>query len=145
MAYVHTAHDCVIGNNSILANGVQLGGHVKIGKHVIIGGMTPVHQFCKIGDHCMVGGGFRVVQDVPPYTLASGEPLKYSGLNSIGLRRRGFDPIIRKQIKQAYQIIYNSGLNKKQAILKIKKKFNPEPIEIRNITNFLNYSERGLI
>ena len=93
----------------------------------------------------MIGGGFRVVQDVPPYTLASGEPLKYTGLNSIGLRRRGFDPINRKQIKQAYQIIYNSGLNKKQAILKIKEKFNPEPIEIRNITNFLNYSERGLI
>ena len=145
MAYVHAAHDCVIGDHSILANGVQLGGHVKIGEHVIIGGMTPVHQFCKIGDHTMIGGGFRVVQDVPPYALAGGEPLKFSGLNAIGLRRRGFSPDIRKQIKQAYNLVYNSGFNKKQALSKLHEQFNPASIEIQNIINFLENSERGLV
>lgn len=145
MTYVHAAHDCSIGDNTILANGVQLGGHVIVGENVIIGGMTPVHQFCKIGDNVMIGGGFRVVQDVPPYTLAAGEPLKYSGLNSIGLRRRGFSPDIRKQIKQTYRIIYNSGLNKKQALLEIKKKMNTIPFEIQKIIHFLENSERGLV
>jgi len=145
MAYVHAAHDCSIGDNTILANGVQLGGHVKIGEYVIIGGMTPVHQFCKIGDNAMIGGGFRVVQDVPPYTLAAGEPLKFSGLNSVGLRRRGFSPDIRKQIKLAYHFIYNSGLNKKQALLEIAAKMDTTVFEIQNIVNFLKNSERGLV
>ena len=90
MAYVHVAHDCVIGDHSILANGVQLGGHVEIGNNVTIGGMTPVHQFCKIGDYSFIGGGLRIVQDIPPYILAMGEPLKYSGLNTIGLQRKKF-------------------------------------------------------
>ena len=106
MAYVHIAHDCLIGDHSILANGVQLGGHVEIGKNVTIGGMTPVHQFCKIGDYSFIGGGLRIVQDVPPYILAMGEPLQFSGLNSIGLRRKNFSTETRKQIKQAYQYIY---------------------------------------
>ena len=108
MAYVHVAHDCKIGDNSILANGVQLGGHVEIGEHVTIGGMTPVHQFCKIGDYAFIGGGLRIVQDVPPYILAMGEPLKFSGLNTVGLRRKNFPLAMRQKIKQAYKIIYQS-------------------------------------
>ena len=88
MAYVHIAHDCVLQNDIILANGVQLGGHVTIDDYGIVGGMTPVHQFCKIGTHSFIGGGLRVVQDVPPYIIANGEPLKFSGINILGLRRR---------------------------------------------------------
>ena len=144
MAYVHVAHDCVIGNYSILANGVQLGGHVEIGKHVTIGGVTPVHQFCKIGDYSFIGGGLRIVQDVPPYILAMGEPLKFSGLNAVGLQRKNFPPEVRKQIKQAYRYIYQSDLNRSQAVSQIKKTFNDVP-EIDSIIDFIENSDRGLI
>ena len=144
MAYVHIAHDCIVDNNCILANGVQLGGHVEIGKHVTIGGMTPVHQFCKVGDYAFIGGGYRIVQDVPPYILAMGEPLKFSGLNSIGLRRKKFSPKVRSQIKEAYKYIYQSELNRSQAILKIKNIHGGTP-EIQNIVNFIEISTRGLI
>ena len=144
MAYVHVAHDCIIGDYSILANGVQLGGHVEIGIHVTIGGMTPVHQFCKVGDYSFIGGGYRIVQDVPPYILAMGEPLKFSGLNSIGLRRKNFSPDIRKQMKRAYQLIYQSDLNRSQAVSQIKKDFNSTP-EINHIVDFIENSNRGLV
>jgi len=144
MAYVHVAHDCVIRDHSILANGVQLGGHVEIGKHVTIGGMTPVHQFCKIGDYSFIGGGLRIVQDVPPYILAMGEPLQFSGLNSVGLRRKNFTPEACKQIKQAYQLIYQSNLNRSQAVSQIQKEFNDIPV-IDGIIDFIENSDRGLI
>ena len=144
MAYVHIAHDCVIGNHSILANGVQLGGHVDIGNHVTIGGMTPVHQFCKIGDFSFIGGGFRIVQDVPPFILAMGDPLKFSGLNSVGLRRNNFAHEVRKQIKQAYQFIYQSEMNRSQAVSQIKNKFDGIP-EVNQIINFIENSNRGLV
>jgi acyl-[acyl-carrier-protein]--UDP-N-acetylglucosamine O-acyltransferase len=122
MAYSHVAHDCRLGNNVILANGVQVGGHVKIDDFSIVGGTTPVHQFCKIGKYCMIGGGFRVVQDVPPYILAGHEPLKFEGLNLIGLRRNGFsnDEIMR--IKKIYELIYLSHLNMTQA----REQINPK-------------------
>jgi len=144
MAYVHVAHDCVIRDHSILSNGVQLGGHVEIGKHVTIGGMTPVHQFCKIGDYSFIGGGLRIVQDVPPYILAMGEPLKFSGLNSVGLRRKNFPLEAREQIKQAYRFIYQSDLNRRQAVSKIQKKFN-NVSAIDCIVDFIENSSRGLI
>ena len=144
MAYVHIAHDCFVGDHSIIANGVQLGGHVEISKHVTIGGMTPVHQFCKIGDHSFIGGGLRIVQDVPPYILAMGEPLKFSGLNSIGLRRKNFSPKTRSQIKKAYRYIYQSDLNQSQALSQIKKEFKGIA-EIDCIVNFIENSDRGLI
>ena len=145
MAYVHVAHDCHIENNVILANSVQLGGHVHIGSHVIIGGTTPVHQFCKVGDHAMVGGGFRVVQDVPPYILAAGEPLKYNGLNSMGLKRRGFSPIVRKLIKEAYKSIYQSNINVSSALRKIQDSIDTTVPEIQKIISFIEQSERGLV
>ena len=144
MAYVHVAHDCGIGDHSILANGVQLGGHVEIGNNVTIGGMTPVHQFCKIGDYSFIGGGLRIVQDIPPYILAMGEPLKYSGLNTIGLRRKKFPTKERKQIKEAYGFIYNSDLNRGQAVLQIQKEFKDVPV-INSIVDFIENSHRGLI
>ena len=100
MAYVHVAHDCIIEDKVILANAVQLGGHSEIGYHATVGGVTPVHQFCKIGMHSFIGGGRVVLQDVPPYILATGDPLQYSGINSIGLRRRDYNIATRNEIKR---------------------------------------------
>ena len=144
MAYVHVAHDCIIGDHSILANAVQVGGHVEIGHHVTIGGMTPIHQFCKVGDFSFIGGGYRIVQDVPPYILAMDEPLKYSGLNVIGLRRQKFSKDLRDDLKQVYQFIFQSSLNRNQAIEQIKAQFESIP-EIDNILKFIEKSDRGLI
>ena len=144
MAYVHVAHDCNLKNDIILANGVQLGGHVTIDNYSIIGGMTPVHQFCKIGMHSFVGGGLRVVQDIPPYIIANGEPLKFSGINILGLRRRKFSNDERDNIKKAYRLIYNSNYNISQAVEKIKNTFNMND-SIQDILDFINSSTRGLI
>ena len=144
MAYVHVAHDCIIGDHTILSNSVQVGGHVEIGDHVIIGGMTPVHQFCKIGDHSFTGGGYRIVQDIPPYIMAMNEPLTYSGLNTVGLRRNNFNKESLQTLKKIYKLIYQSSLNRSQAVEKIKSKFDLNP-EINNILNFIKNSKRGLI
>ena len=144
MAYSHVAHDCHLKNNIILSNGVQLGGHVMIDSNVIIGGMTPVHQFCKLGEFSFVAGGYRVVQDVPPYIMAKGEPLKYSGVNSIGLRRSRFNHKDRSLIKKIYSIIYKSGLNITQAIDKINNEFDNSK-HTRIILDFIDKSDRGLI
>jgi len=144
MAYSHVAHDTVIGDNSIIANSVQIGGHVEIEEWVIVGGGTPIHQFTKIGKHSMIGGGFRVTVDIPPYILAANEPLRYSGLNSIGLRRRGFSNKQIFQIKEAYKILFLSGLNRKDAIEKMKSEF-PESKEVSSIISFLAKSSRPLI
>ena len=144
MAYVHVGHDCLVSDNIILANGVQLGGHVEIQKYAIVGGLTPVHQFCKIGEHSLVGGGLRVVQDIPPFIIANGQPLKFSGINALGLRRRKFSVTQRTNIKKAYKIIYNSNMNTTQALEKIKKDFSSQN-EISTIISFINSSSRGLI
>ena len=144
MAYVHVAHDCIIGNNTILSNSVQIGGHGEIDTHVIIGGMTPVHQFCKVGDYAFIGGGYRIVQDVPPYIMAMKEPLQYSGLNSVGLRRHNFSNEAKSDIKKAYQILYQSSFNRAQAIKEIQNNIKPTSY-INNILEFINRSTRGLI
>ncbi len=144
MAYVHVAHDCDIGNHVILANAVNLAGHVKIEDWVSIGGMTPVHQFVRIGCHAFVGGGYRVPKDIPPYILASGEPLQFSGLNSVGLRRRNFSSETMLLLKRVYRIIFRSGKNVSQALEIIENEFEMTP-EIRHIINFIRSSERGII
>ncbi|HKI77191.1 MAG TPA: acyl-ACP--UDP-N-acetylglucosamine O-acyltransferase [Ignavibacteriaceae bacterium] len=144
MAYTHVAHDTVVGNNCILANGVQLAGHVELGNYVIIGGLTPVHQFCKIGEHSMIGGGFRVSQDVPPFILSGGEPLRYSGLNVLGLRRRGFSNDDIYILKKAYGILYDHSLNISQAKEKIKNEFVDNKY-ISTLFSFLENSKRGLV
>jgi UDP-N-acetylglucosamine acyltransferase len=144
MAYSHVAHDTVIGNNCILANGVQVAGHVNIEDFVIIGGMTPVHQFCFVGQHSMIGGGFRITQDVPPYILTAGEPLKYSGLNVIGLRRRGFSNEDITTLKKAYSYIYNNSLNLTQAKIKVAEEFGEHPL-VKNVLHFLGQGKRGII
>jgi UDP-N-acetylglucosamine acyltransferase len=111
MSYVHIAHDVIIGNHAIISISVNIAGHVEVDDFSIIGGCTPVHQFCKIGKHAFVGGGRLILQDVPPYILATGEPLKYSGINSVGLRRRKFNLESRTLIKKAYHLVYKSNLN----------------------------------
>ena len=144
MAYVHIGHDCIINNHIILANGVQLGGHVIIDDYAIVGGLTPIHQFCKIGAHSLVGGGLRVVQDIPPFIIANSQPLKFSGINVLGLRRRKFSASQRTNIKKAYKIIYNSNHNTSQALEKIKNELKVKN-EISTIINFIENSSRGLI
>jgi len=144
MAYVHAAHDCRIGDNVIIANATQLGGHTLIGDHAIVGGGTAVHQFTHIGTHSMIAGGIRVVKDVPPYALAGGMPAQFEGLNSIGLRRRGFPAETRELIAAAYRAIYRSGMNVSQAVEYIKEHL-PRIPEITAILDFIAQSNRGII
>ncbi len=144
MAYAHVAHDCIVGNNCIIANSVQLGGHVILEDWVIIGGTSAVHQFCKIGKHSMIGGGYRVVNDVPPFILAAHEPLRYNGLNTVGLRRRGFSNDTIYKLKSAYSLIYDPKLNYSQAIEELTKRYPDDP-EIKSIIDFISNSKRGII
>ena len=144
MSYGHIAHDVIIGDNVIVSISVNIAGHVEVNDFAIIGGCTPVHQFCKIGKHAFIGGGRLVLQDVPPYILATSEPLKYSGINSVGLRRRKFSLESRTLIKNAYHLIYQSDLNISQAVEKIKSDFK-QTDEIKTILNFIDKSDRGLI
>jgi UDP-N-acetylglucosamine acyltransferase len=144
MAYTHVAHDCLLGDHVIMANGVQLAGHVTIEDWVIIGGLTAVHQFCTVGQHAFLGGGFRIVQDVPPYILAAGEPLAYKGLNVVGLTRRGFPKETIAALRKCYRIIYRSKLNTSQAIERIRSEMEMLP-EITIVMNFIEKSERGII
>jgi UDP-N-acetylglucosamine acyltransferase len=144
MAYAHVAHDCFVGNHVILANTVQLGGHVTVDDFAYIGGMTGVHQFTHIGKHAFIGGGFRCVQDVPPYILAAGEPLKYTGLNVVGLRRRGFSSETINQLKEVYRLIYRSEFNVSQALEQIQSGFEFSD-EIREVVSFIQQSKRGIV
>ena len=144
MAYVHIAHDCLIGDHVILANSVQLAGHVNIGSYTIIGGTSAVHQFANIGCHAMISGGSLVRKDVPPYVKAAREPLSYAGVNSVGLRRRGFSDIQINQIQDMYRMIYLSGYNNSAAVDKIELDFTAT-VERDEVLNFVRTSERGII
>jgi UDP-N-acetylglucosamine acyltransferase len=143
MAYVHVAHDCHIGDRVILANAVNMGGHVTIEDWVIVGGMTPIHQFVRIGAHAFVGGAARVSKDVAPYVRVAGNPLTVSGLNSVGLRRRGFPVEVRIQIKRAYRLFFNSNLNVSQAIVRAREELDLMP-EVERFVDFFEQSERGV-
>jgi UDP-N-acetylglucosamine acyltransferase len=144
MAYAHVAHDCVIGNHVILANAVNLAGHIEVEDSAIIGGVVPVHQFVHVGRHAMIGGGFRVPKDVPPYVLAGGSPLCYCGINAVGLRRRGFSAESRAAIKRAYQLLFQSGLNVSQAVERIREELGAVE-EVKIILDFIARSRRGLL
>lgn len=144
MAYSHVAHDCILGDNVILSNSVNMAGHVVIESHVGIGGLSAIHQFVRIGQHSFIGGGYRIPKDVPPYILAMGEPLQYGGVNRVGLLRKGFSEELISQIKRAYRFIFRSNLTRREAIAKIRSEFPMSP-EIENILQFVEHSERGLI
>ena len=144
MAYAHVAHDCAIGNHCILANSVNLAGHVVLEDWVSLGGLVPIHQFVHVGQHSFIGGGYRVPKDVPPYILAMGEPLTFGGLNSIGLARRGFSPETLAVLKRAYKLLFKSKLNVTQALGRIRETVEMIP-EVRNVVEFVEKSERGII
>ena len=144
MAYVHLAHDVIVGSNCVLANSVALAGHIEVGDWAIIGGVTAVHQFVKIGEHVMISGGSLVRKDVPPFVKAAREPLSYAGINSLGLRRRGFSDEKVSQIQATYRILYQSGLNNKKAIEKIESDI-PRSKEREMILDFIKNSERGIM
>jgi len=144
MAYTHVAHDCVIADNCILVNAVQLAGHVMIDEYAIVGGAAAVHQFVKIGAHTMVSGGSLVRKDVPPYTKAGREPLSYAGINSVGMRRRGFshDKII--EVQEIYRYIFLKGLNNSKALDLVELEMAPSR-ERDEIVNFFRGSDRGIM
>ena len=144
MATAHVAHDCIIKNNVIIVNGVTLAGHVEIGEFAIIGGLSGIHQFIHIGKHVMVSGGSLVRKDVPPYTKAAKEPLSYVGINSIGLRRRGFESAKINEIQNIYRILFQKNNNTTQAleIMEAELKVSPERDEV---ITFIRNSQRGIM
>ena len=144
MAYVHIAHDCVIGNNVIIANSVQLAGHIEVQDFAFIGGASAVHQFVSIGAHSIISGGSLVRKDVPPYTKAGREPLSYVGINSVGLRRRGFTSDQINEIQDIYRTIFLKKLNISKALDIIETE--RQPTEIRDeILDFIRNSNRGVM
>ncbi len=144
MAYVHVAHDCIIGNNVILANAATLAGHIRIDDWAIIGGLAAVHQFVQVGAHSMISGGGMARKDVPPFTKGAREPLSYVGVNSIGLRRRGFTNDQINAIQEIYRIIYLRGLNVTQAVSIIEADV-PVTSERDEILSFIAKSTRGIM
>ena len=144
MAYVHIAHDCRLGEGVILSNAVQLAGHVDIGAYAQIGGLTPVHQFVRIGAHAFIGGGSRVSQDVPPFARTAGNPVRLYGINTVGLRRAGFDADLRMAIQRAHRLLFNSGLPRGEAVERVRDESGHIP-EIVQLLDFLGASQRGVM
>ena len=144
MAYSHIAHDCKVGNFCIFSNNSTLAGHINIGNYVILAGMTAIHQFCSVGDHAFISGGSLVRKDVPPFVKAAREPLSYVGINSVGLRRRGFSAEKIRQIQDIYRILYQKNYNTTQAaeILEAEMAVTPERDEI---LQFIKDSQRGIM
>ncbi|MEN8765490.1 MAG: acyl-ACP--UDP-N-acetylglucosamine O-acyltransferase [Wenyingzhuangia sp.] len=144
MAYCHVAHDCVVGTNCIFSNGSTLAGHTNVGDNVILAGMTAIHQFCSIGDHAFVTGGSLVRKDVPPFVKAGREPLSYVGINSVGLRRRGFSVEKIREIQNIYRILFQSSYNNTQAIRIIEAEMEVSS-ERDDIIKFIQTSQRGIM
>lgn len=144
MAYVHVAHDCIVGNNVILANAATLAGHIEIDDFAIVGGLSAVHQFVKIGKHTMISGGSLIRKDVPPFTKAGREPVSYIGINSIGLRRRGYTQEQINNIQDIYRELYLRGRNVGQAVRHIEANM-PVSKERDEILLFISNSQRGIM
>ncbi len=144
MAYVHLAHDCQVGDNTIFANNASLAGHVTVDDYAILGGFTGVHQFCKIGAHVMTGISSVVFKDIPPYIMAAGQPAAPHGINIEGLRRRGFSPEALAGLKRAYKTLYREGLTFNDAQQRLAEQAQGVP-EVRLLVDFLSHAERGII
>ena len=144
MAYCHIAHDCVVGDNCIFSNNSTLAGHVTVGNHVILAGMTAVHQFCTIGQHAFITGGSLVRKDVPPFVKGAREPMSYVGINSIGLRRRGFKSGKIREIQNIYRILYQKSYNNSQAARLIEAEIEATN-ERDEILQFIKNSKRGIM
>lgn len=143
MAYAHVAHDCTLGDRVILANSVAMGGHVEIGERANVGGLVAIHQFVRIGRHAFVGGGSRVVQDVPPYVTVAGNPCDAYGINTEGLRRRDFDPGVVQALRRAYREVFRSDRHI-GAALEALEADGGHPVEVEEMLDFIRSSERGV-
>jgi UDP-N-acetylglucosamine acyltransferase len=144
LAYSHIGHDCTVGDEVVFSNNGTLAGHVQVGNHAVMGGLTAVHQFCRIGRFAIMGGCSKIVQDVPPFMIADGNPAEIRGVNLVGLERQGFTPESVKWIKEAFRLIYRSKYNTRQAMEAIRKEL-PQNEEITQIIEFIGQSERGII
>jgi UDP-N-acetylglucosamine acyltransferase len=144
MSYVHLAHDCVVGDDVIIANAVQMAGHVTIEDRAIISGLVPIHQFVRIGTYAFVGGGSRVNQDVPPYTKAVGNPVHLYGLNSVGLQRASFSAEVKLALKRAYRLLFNSDLTVSQGIARARVELPALP-QVEHFLKFIEASQRGVL
>ena len=144
MAYCHIAHDCVVGDHCIFSNNSTLAGHINVGDYVVLAGMAAVQQFCSIGSHSFVTGGSLVRKDVPPFVKAGREPLSYVGVNSIGLRRRGFSTDKIREIQDIYRILYQKNYNNSQAVAIIEAEMQATP-ERDDILEFIKNSQRGIM
>jgi len=148
MAYVHLAHDCQIGSHTIFANNAQLAGHVQVDDWAIMGGFSNVHQFCKVGAHAMVGMSTSLTQDVPPFVILSGNPAAAHGINTEGLKRRGFSREAIAMIRHAYKLIYKSGLTLEQARLALAEEEQNDPVHaphVQLMREFLQNASRGIV
>ncbi len=144
MEGVHVAHDALIGNGCIVGNSTKMAGEIIIDDNAIVSANVLMHQFCHVGSHVMIQGGSRFSKDIPPFIIAGREPISFAGVNTIGLRRRGFSSEVIETIQNTYRIIYQSGLNNSEALLKIQEEITQIP-EVEYIVNFIRNSERGII
>jgi UDP-N-acetylglucosamine acyltransferase len=144
LAYSHIGHDCTVGDSVVFSNNGTLAGHVQVGDHAVMGGLSAVHQFCRIGRFAIIGGCSKIVQDIPPFMIADGNPAEIRGVNLVGLERKGFPPESVKLIKEAFRLIYRSKYNTRQAIEAMRKELPPNE-EVGQIVEFIEQTERGII
>lgn len=144
MINAHVAHDCVVGDGNIFANNVTLAGHVHVGDNAILGGLAAVHQFCHVGSHSFIGGTATILRDVPPYVMVSGTKNEPQGINSEGLKRRGFSKEVISQIRRAYKVLYRSGKRAEEAVIEINQMAGDVP-EVAILADFVANSQRGII
>lgn len=144
MAYCHIAHDCIVGDNCVFSNNTTLAGHITVGDYAVLAGMSAVQQFCSIGRHAFITGGSLVRKDVPPYVKAAREPLSYVGINSVGLRRRGFDTEKIREVQNIYRILYQRNYNNSQALSILEAEMEATP-ERDEIIQFIKDSQRGIM
>jgi UDP-N-acetylglucosamine acyltransferase len=144
LAYAHIAHDCVVGDHVVFSNNGTLAGHVVVGDHAVIGGLSGVHQFCRIGAHAIIGGCTKIVQDVPPFMIADGNPAEIRGVNFVGLERRGFANDTIRALREAYKVVYRSNLNTSQGLEELRIRFADSDI-VSHLADFIATSERGIV
>ncbi|KPK55973.1 MAG: UDP-N-acetylglucosamine acyltransferase [Thiotrichales bacterium SG8_50] len=144
MAYIHIAHDCIVGNNTVFSNGASLAGHVLVEDYAILGGFTLVHQFCRVGTHAFCGMGSGIAKDVPPFVIVNGNPAQPHGLNAEGMKRRGFSAETSQALRRAYKLIYRSGLTLEQALERLHELAATHP-EVGILAEFISASERSIV
>src|ERR1019366_10664125 len=143
LAYAHIAHNVTLGNHIIMSNVATLAGHIRVEDHAVIGGLAAVHQFCRIGTMSIIGGCSKVVQDVPPYMMADGNPAETRGVNKVGMERNGVPEEAHRSLREAFKILFREGLTVSNAIAKVEEQLPPFP-EIRHLVQFVRASERGI-